>query len=149
MYATIHAGTPQERTLRRDANANAGTFDQSDRPVHFGLGDADVVDLLRIEWPDGTIQLLAGVPADQHMTVTIPPPGGCGPRPDLDCDEDVDLNDFGIFQACATGADAGPPATGCEAADFDFDIDVDLNDFGIFQRCISGPNFPADSACAD
>ncbi len=149
LYATIHAGTPQERTLRRDANANAGTFDQSDRPVHFGLGDADVVDLLRIEWPDGTIQFLANVPADQHMTAIVPTVGTCGPPPDLDCDQDVDLNDFGIFQACATGANQGPPAVGCDIADFDIDLDIDQSDFGIFQRCISGPNFPAELACAD
>jgi hypothetical protein len=72
LYATIHADTPQERTLRRDANANAGTFNQNDLPVHFGLGTAAVVDALRIVWPDRTEQVLHNVTADQHLTITIP-----------------------------------------------------------------------------
>jgi len=71
LYATIHAGTPQERTLRRDANPNAGTFNQSDLPVHFGLGSAAVVDRLRIVWPSGSTQELTNVAADQYLSVTI------------------------------------------------------------------------------
>ena len=38
LYATLDAGTPNEVTLRREANTNAGTFNQSDLPVQFGLG---------------------------------------------------------------------------------------------------------------
>ena len=56
LYATIHEGTPDERTLRREANTNAGTFNQSDLPVHFGLGDATVIDQLKIVWSDGAEQ---------------------------------------------------------------------------------------------
>ncbi len=69
LYATINAGTPEERTLRRDANANAGTFNQSDLPVHFGLGDSAVIDELRIEWRDGTVQYLYDIPVNQYMTI--------------------------------------------------------------------------------
>lgn len=69
LYATIHKGTPQERTLRREANTNIGTFNQSDIPVHFGLGDAEVVDELRIVWPDGTADIVYNVDADQYLTV--------------------------------------------------------------------------------
>jgi hypothetical protein len=72
VYATIHQGTPEERTLRREANTNAGTFNQSDLPVHFGLGAATVIDELRIRWPDGTVQWLYDVPANQHLTVRTP-----------------------------------------------------------------------------
>ncbi|MCA9234269.1 MAG: CRTAC1 family protein [Planctomycetales bacterium] len=77
LFATINAGTPEERTLRREANTNAGTFAQSDLPVHFGLGTATVIDELRIEWPDGTVQVLANVAVDQYFAVAIvPEPGG-------------------------------------------------------------------------
>ena len=38
LYATMDDGTSQELTLRREANTSAGTFNQSDLPVHFGLG---------------------------------------------------------------------------------------------------------------
>ncbi|CAN5374041.1 hypothetical protein BH09SUM1_BH09SUM1_02280 [soil metagenome] len=77
LYATIHQGTAQERILRRDANTNAGTFNQSDVPVHFGLGDATVVDVLRIVWPDKTAVTLHDVAVDGYMTITEgeePPP---------------------------------------------------------------------------
>jgi hypothetical protein len=72
LCATVNAGTPAERTLRRDANANAGTFHQDDLPVHFGLGAAVVVDRLRIIWPNGQEQVLTDVAGDQYLTVEIP-----------------------------------------------------------------------------
>jgi hypothetical protein len=37
--------------------------------AHFGLGDATLVDSIRIEWPSGIIQVLESVSADQFMTV--------------------------------------------------------------------------------
>jgi enediyne biosynthesis protein E4 len=69
LYATINDGTPEERTLRREANTSAGTFNQSDLPVHFGLGVAGLIDQLRIEWPDGSSQNLFNVAVDQYLTV--------------------------------------------------------------------------------
>ncbi|HOW72595.1 MAG TPA: hypothetical protein PKY77_18500 [Phycisphaerae bacterium] len=80
---------------------------------------------------------------------------------DLDRNGRVDLDDFEIFQACATGSDvpyvvAWPSGCGLEmdgygrlAADLDADGDVDQSDFGIFQRCWSGANKPADPNCAN
>jgi hypothetical protein len=72
VYATINAGTPEEKTLRREANTNAGTFNQSDLPVHFGLGPADQIDELTIHWPDGTIQTIFDVAANQYLTINTP-----------------------------------------------------------------------------
>jgi hypothetical protein len=69
LYATINEGTPEERTLRREANANAGTFNQSDLPVHFGLGAAEVIDKLEVHWPDGTVQTLLDVAVDAYLTI--------------------------------------------------------------------------------
>jgi hypothetical protein len=66
---------------------------------------------------------------------------------DYDGDGDVDLADFGAFQACFNGPNRVAAQTGCEAADFDADNDVDLGDFGRFQACFNGPNRPP--ACAD
>ena len=59
---------------------------------------------------------------------------------DLDSDQDVDLEDFTIFQLCFGGS-ANPPAPACPAdvdADFDDDGDVDLRDFLSFQRNYTG-----------
>jgi hypothetical protein len=40
--------------------------------AHFGLGDATVVDTLRIEWPSGLVRELHSVAAKQILTVTEP-----------------------------------------------------------------------------
>jgi hypothetical protein len=66
---------------------------------------------------------------------------------DFDGDGDVDQSNFGHFQACVTGPDAGPLSGGCEDADFDQDNDVDLADFSVFQRCAAGDGVPADPGC--
>jgi hypothetical protein len=92
LFATLFAGTPQEVTLRREANTNAGTFNQSDLPVHFGLGTADIIDELQVRWPNGQMQTLFDVGVDQYLTITIPDPG------DFDGDGDVDGRDFLVWQ---------------------------------------------------
>ncbi len=68
---------------------------------------------------------------------------------DMDGDLDVDLTDFGYFQACLTGPGLGPVTGGCLYADLDLDLDADLEDFGILQGCMSGAGNPADPQCAD
>ena len=40
--------------------------------AHFGLGDATIIDTLRIEWPSGIVQELHGVSVKQSLTVTEP-----------------------------------------------------------------------------
>jgi hypothetical protein len=92
LFATLFAGTPQEVTLRREANTNAGTFNQSDLPVHFGLGTASIIDELRVRWPNGQMQTLFDVGIDQYLTIAILDPG------DFDADGDVDGRDFLTWQ---------------------------------------------------
>jgi len=57
---------------------------------------------------------------------------------DLDCDDDVDLEDFEAFADCMLGPVVACPP-GCENADLDDDEDVDLSDFAIFQAAFTGP----------
>jgi hypothetical protein len=52
---------------------------------------------------------------------------------DLNADLRVDIDDFGLFQDCFSGADGSLDVV-CEPADFDGDGDVDLLDFGAMQR---------------
>ncbi len=66
---------------------------------------------------------------------------------DMNGDCEVGAEDLVLFGTCATGADIGPPATGCEHADLDADGDVDQDDFGGFQACLGAPGSPADPAC--
>jgi hypothetical protein len=41
--------------------------------AHFGLGDAATVDVVRIEWPSGTVQEFHNVAPRQILTITEPP----------------------------------------------------------------------------
>lgn len=41
--------------------------------AHFGLGDAQTVEVLRVEWPSGIVQELSGLAAGQVLKVTEPP----------------------------------------------------------------------------
>lgn len=68
-------------------------------------------------------------------------------RPDFDADGDVDLEDFGYFQKCLSGAGVPQTRPECQNARLDEDLDVDGADFAIFQACFSGPDLPADPWC--
>jgi hypothetical protein len=91
LYATLNAGTPDQVTLRRDANTNAGTFNQSDVPVHFGLGTASFVNNLFIRWSDGTAQGVGLVLGDQYLSVTYFPG-------DYNGDNIVDTRDYIVWK---------------------------------------------------
>ncbi len=41
--------------------------------AHFGLGNATNADIMRIEWPSGTVQEFHNVAAKQILTITEPP----------------------------------------------------------------------------
>ena len=51
---------------------SVGLGSSSDRRVHFGLGDHNVVDELRVSWPSRAEQVLKNVKADQILTVREP-----------------------------------------------------------------------------
>lgn len=91
LYATINAGTPNQVTLRREANTNAGTFNQSDLPVQFGLGSALSVDKLLIRWADGTAQVVNNILADHYISVTYFPG-------DYNGDNSVDSRDYVVWK---------------------------------------------------
>jgi ASPIC and UnbV/FG-GAP-like repeat/Immunoglobulin domain len=56
----------------REVPGGDGTMGQNSLHVHFGLGDATNADLVRIEWPSGTVQELPNVASKQFLTVTEP-----------------------------------------------------------------------------
>ncbi len=86
-----------------------------------------------------------GSAASNTATLTV---SGPPPLPgDLDDDGDVDLSDYGLFQACVSGA--GQPITDpqCVAANLDGDQDVDAADVYFFRQCVSGTNIPGNPLC--
>jgi enediyne biosynthesis protein E4 len=59
--------------LREIGTSHGWLSHQSDMRPHFGLGDAAVAKVVRIEWPSGIVQELADVDAGQILSVTEPP----------------------------------------------------------------------------
>ena len=55
-----------------------GYLSTSEPILHFGLGDAAVIDELIIDWPSGHRQTLSALAADQHYTISEP----SGPPPE-------------------------------------------------------------------
>jgi hypothetical protein len=43
---------------------------QSEMPLTFGLGRATKIDKIEIKWPNGRTETVAGVDADQRITIT-------------------------------------------------------------------------------
>jgi hypothetical protein len=59
------------RTYRRWVNGGGtGYASQPPADLHFGLGDADVVDQITVTWPDGAVSRLLDVDARQRVTIT-------------------------------------------------------------------------------
>jgi hypothetical protein len=53
--------------------STAGSYlSASDKRVHFGLGADRVAKLVEVTWPNGTIQRLENIEADQILTVKEP-----------------------------------------------------------------------------
>lgn len=68
---------------------------------------------------------------------------------DMDLDGDVDMDDFGRFQACLSGAEVEQANPACARAKLDAGADVDGDDLAIFVGCMSGAGVPGDVDCAD
>ncbi|MGH8060040.1 MAG: CRTAC1 family protein [Candidatus Entotheonellia bacterium] len=66
-------GTVGERQQYRSIGGCAGYLSQSELSAHFGLGSAQRVDELRIEWANGSVTLMTHVPVNRTLTVQAPP----------------------------------------------------------------------------
>lgn len=66
--ARVTVVTDRGRQIRERDGGN-GFCGQSDPRLHFGLGPCDRVRLLEVRWPDGGLQYLENVRADQFITI--------------------------------------------------------------------------------
>ncbi len=92
------AGGQSQCRVMNSSPSYAATCEQT---VHFGLGSAELVDELRIEWPRGYVTVLHDVPVNQHLTVTAPS------LADLNADGSVNVQDLLVL--LALWGDAGAP----------------------------------------
>ncbi len=60
---------PDARVQRQLVNPTRSYLSQVALPLHFGLGRADQVERIVVTWPDGRLEELEQVPADQHLVI--------------------------------------------------------------------------------
>ena len=56
-------------TQIREVKRTVGIYSCSDPRAHFGLAEADRIDLVHVRWPSGTVQEFRDVRADRHYMV--------------------------------------------------------------------------------
>ncbi len=61
-----------DRRQVREVDPGNGFASQSERRLHFGLGDAGRADSVRVRWPDGRVQTLRGLEADRIYDLSEP-----------------------------------------------------------------------------
>ncbi len=116
-----------ETMQQREVIAGNNYLSQNELVVHFGLGDAPLIDEIVMSWPSGTTRTLTSMPVNQ--TWRLYPPDKLG---DSDGDGDRDAVDLGVFTACSGPHDPGSITPGCEVMDYEGDGDVDEFDFAVF-----------------
>ncbi len=62
-------GTSKVQTREVSTQTGGGSGSQNSMKIHFGLGDATQIDLLRIEWPSGVVQQIINQPAGECITI--------------------------------------------------------------------------------
>jgi hypothetical protein len=69
--ATVKLQTSEGQQVR-EINNVASYLSSSDVRLHFGLGQAKIVQQIEILWPSGTRQVLKDVPGNQILVVEEP-----------------------------------------------------------------------------
>jgi predicted nucleotidyltransferase len=59
----------QEQVQMREVNINSNFTSQTPSQLHFGLNDVEVIEQIKIVWPDGDIQLMTDVNANQSLII--------------------------------------------------------------------------------
>ena len=123
LYATIG-----DTTRRRDVLAGESYLSGTPSEVHFGLGDAQSIDELVVEWTDGTTSTYVDVPVDRAVVI-YQSPG------DADRDGDLDRADLRRFRTCRRG---GELVGNCHAFDVDLNGVLDQRDAEALAERIEG-----------
>jgi hypothetical protein len=74
-----------------------GLRTQSPLELHFGLGDALVIDTLKLEWPSGIVQIIENPAIDQYLTVYEPCCAGRVGDANGDGDDEPTIGDVSVL----------------------------------------------------
>ena len=105
------------RTMWRTVQANSNYLSQGPIEAHFGLGQADAIELIEIHWPNGTTRVMRDVEPNRVHTLTA-----CAA--DMDGDHDTTAADMGAFLSYFHGAE--------RPADINADRRIDFFDLAAF-----------------
>jgi len=61
-----------DKTLIAEIDGRPNYLGTGEISAHFGLGDATIIDELRVRWPRGYVTTLTHVDVNQHMVITAP-----------------------------------------------------------------------------
>jgi hypothetical protein len=123
-YITVTPDLDQpEVAYVAEVDASSNYLAQSAKTAHFGLGAANVVDQIVVQWPSGYRQTFVEVAANQLLTISE------GLLADFNGDDRVDAEDLATWRA-GYGTTADGPQTG----DANRDGVVDGRDFLLWQR---------------
>jgi hypothetical protein len=64
--------TADGKSYVQESRCPSAFLSQGDPRIHFGLGQASIVQRIQIKWPSGTVQTLTDVRVDQILQVTEP-----------------------------------------------------------------------------
>jgi enediyne biosynthesis protein E4 len=127
---TVRVRTGERVQMRQLINGANGYLSLNDGMLHFGLGEATVLDEIEIRWPNtGTQRKLRNYPA--RALLRLVPPSRLG---DGNFDGVVDFADHAAM-AAAIGS---PVALGLEAFDFDGDGAITTLDAPGMQASVQG-----------
>ncbi|MFC1475195.1 CRTAC1 family protein [Candidatus Zixiibacteriota bacterium] len=94
--------------------------------AHFGLGDASIIDSIKIEWPSGIIQILEDVEINQFLEITEECCKNTTGNTDGDEDDIIDIADL-VYMVDYQFND-GPPSFCFKEADIDSTGEIDIGD---------------------
>jgi len=120
-YGTRLEADVADKLLVRYVSPGATYISQSDLRVHFGLGEAEAVDELRVMWPDGRTTTFNDVAANAELQVN-----GC--RADIDGDGRVNVFDAVAFQTGFMAQDPG--------LDMNGDGELSIEDWMLFVELL-------------
>jgi len=69
--AKLEIVVSKNRALRRRVRTDGSYLSSNDPRVLVGLGTVDRVELVRVRWPDGTLEEFKNLSVDQYNTVKL------------------------------------------------------------------------------
>lgn len=139
---TIRVFDMEVGILLSQASGSGGTVlswaDQINNLGGFQIGSISNSNTTMTDFELDYCRVLLGVAVDSATTpiLTI---GQCNnPRFDTDNDDDVDMDDFGVFQSCWTGDTDTITSSSCQCMDRNGDNRVGEPDLGAFKTCADG-----------